>query len=122
MVLNPDVTVRARGVMEKCSMCVQRIQAGKLQAKRENRRMVDGDIDMACATACSTDAMIFGDLNDPNSKISKFLKIQEKQDGEGATERVVGEDRAYHVLEEINVSPNIWYMTKIRNKDSETEA
>ena len=122
MVLNPDVTVRARGVMEKCSMCVQRIQAGKLQAKRENRRMVEGDIDMACATACSTDAMIFGDLNDPNSKISKFLKIQEKQDGEGATERVVGEDRAYHVLEEINVSPNIWYMTKIRNKDSETEA
>ncbi len=122
MVLNPDVTVRARGVMEKCSMCVQRIQAGKLAAKREGRRPVDGEISIACASACPSDAITFGDLNDPNSKISKTLQIEEKKDGEGATERVVNEARAYHVLEEINVSPNIWYMTKIRNKDKQTEA
>jgi len=120
MVLNPDVTVRSRGVMEKCTMCVQRIQAGKLQAKKENRRPQDGEITTACSTACPADAITFGDLNDTNSKISKMLHIEEKKDGEGATERVVGEDRAYHVLEEINVSPNIWYMTKIRNKDKST--
>ena len=123
MVLNPDVTVRARGVMEKCSMCVQRIQAGKLAAKREGRRPVDGEIQMACASACPSDAITFGDLNDPNSKISQLLQIEEKKVGEKATERVVNEDRAYHVLEELNVNPNVWYMTKIRNKVKEsTEA
>ena len=113
MVLNPDVTVRARGVMEKCSMCVQRIQAGKLEAKREKRKVKDGDINVACAVACSTDALVFGDLNDPNSRVSKMLKIEET---DSATKEV-NEERAYHVLEEINVSPNIWYFTKIRNKD-----
>jgi len=113
MVLNPDVTVRARGVMEKCSMCVQRIQAGKLAAKRENRKVMDGEIDMACAVACPTDAIVFGDMNDTDSKITKMLKIQ---DSISATKEV-NEERAYHVLEEINVSPNIWYFTKIRNKD-----
>ena len=120
MVLNPDVTVRARGVMEKCTMCVQRIQAGKLQAKREGRRPEDGDINTACASACPADAITFGDLNDANSAISQMLAIKERKDGEGATERVIGEDRAYHVLEEINVNPNVWYMTKIRNKDKST--
>ena len=78
---------------------------------------------MACASACPADAIIFGDLNDKNSRISKALKIQEKKDGQGATERVVEEDRAYHVLEEINVNPNVWYFTKIRNKEKQsTEA
>lgn len=113
MVLNPDVTVRARGVMEKCSMCVQRIQAGKLTAKREKRKVQDGEINVACAVACPTDALVFGDMNDPNSKVSKLLKIEENT----SALKEVGEERAYHVLEEINVSPNVWYFTKIRNKD-----
>jgi len=113
MVLNPDVTVRARGVMEKCSMCVQRIQAGKLEAKREKRKVKDGEINVACAVACSTDALVFGDLNDPTSQVSRMLKIEETT----SATKEVGEERAYHVLEEINVSPNIWYFTKIRNKD-----
>ena len=113
MVLNPDVTVRVRGVMEKCSMCVQRIQAGKLTAKREKRTVVDGEINVACAVACPTDALQFGDMNDPSSKISKLLKIEESD----AASKEVGEERAYHVLEEINVSPNVWYFTKIRNKE-----
>jgi molybdopterin-containing oxidoreductase family iron-sulfur binding subunit len=113
MVLNPDVTVRVRGVMEKCSMCVQRIQAGKLTAKREKRAVVDGEINVACAVACPTDALVFGDLNDVNSKVSKLLKIEESD----AASKEVGEERAYHVLEEINVSPNVWYFTKIRNKE-----
>lgn len=114
MVLNPDVTVRARGVMEKCSMCVQRIQAGKLEAKREKRKVKDGDINVACAVACSTDALVFGDLNDANSRVSRMLKIEENTT---SATKEVNEERAYHVLEEINVSPNIWYFTKIRNKD-----
>ena len=99
LVLNPDVTTRSRGVMEKCSMCIQRIQAGKLQAKIENRKLKDGDVKMACQSACSANAIIFGDANDPESEVSKALR----------------NERVYYVLEEINVQPNIGYMTKVRN-------
>lgn len=113
MVLNPDVVVRARGVMEKCSFCVQRIQAGKLNAKKEGRRPVDGEISTACATACPTEAIVFGDMKDANSRISKLLRLSATEDG-GAE---VKEERAYNVLEEIGVKPNVWYFTKIRNKE-----
>ncbi|WP_316769277.1 TAT-variant-translocated molybdopterin oxidoreductase [Pedobacter frigiditerrae] len=105
LVLNPDVTTRSRGVMEKCSMCIQRIQAGKLTAKMEKRALKDGDIKMACQQACSANAIIFGDKNDPNSEVAKALKSE----------------RIYYVLEEINVQPGIGYMTKVRNIDSETK-
>jgi len=103
MVLNPDVTVRARGVMEKCSMCVQRIQEGKLYAKKEGRRPIDGEIKTACAQACSTGAITFGDMGDKESKLYKMLS--EHKDG-----------RAYTLLEEINTKPSVVYLTKIRNK------
>lgn len=112
MVLNPDVTVRARGVMEKCSFCVQRVQYGKLEAKKEGRRPVDGEITSACASACPSEALVFGDMKDPNSRISKMLRLE---DGENGLE--VKEERAYNMLEEINVKPNVWYLTKIRNKE-----
>ncbi|MDX5421262.1 MAG: TAT-variant-translocated molybdopterin oxidoreductase [Hymenobacteraceae bacterium] len=102
MVLNPDVTVRGRGVMEKCSFCVQRVQLGKLEAKRENRRPKDGEIVTACAQSCPTEAILFGDMKDPESRISQVLA---RQQGE----------RAFHVLEELNVQPNVTYLTKIRN-------
>jgi MoCo/4Fe-4S cofactor protein with predicted Tat translocation signal len=105
LVLNPDVTTRSRGVMEKCSMCIQRIQGGKLTAKLEKRALKDGDIKMACQQACSANAIIFGDKNDPNSEVAKALRSE----------------RIYYVLEEINVQPGIGYMTKIRNIDSETK-
>ncbi len=108
MVLNPDVTVRARGVMEKCSFCVQRIQGGKLQAKREGRRPVDGEIITACASSCPTDAIVFGDMNDNDSRVVKLLKAE-------------ANGRAYKVLKEIGTRPNVFYLTKIRNKDSEEE-
>jgi molybdopterin-containing oxidoreductase family iron-sulfur binding subunit len=101
-VLNPDVTVRGRGVMEKCSFCVQRVQLGKLEAKRENRRPKDGEIVTACAQSCPTEAIIFGDMKDSESRISKILA---REKGE----------RAFHVLEELNVQPNVTYLTKIRN-------
>jgi len=117
MVLNPDVTVRSRGVMEKCSMCVQRIQSGKLKAKKERRAMEDKDVNTACASACPSDAIVFGDLNNENSNISKYLKLKQHDD---EPIKEVGDDRAYHVLEELRVSPNVWYMTKVRNKDKES--
>lgn len=104
MVINPDVTVRSRGVIEKCSFCVQRIQEGKLTAKKERRRPMPDEIQTACAQACPTNAIIFGDMNNPESTISKTLETE-----------MAG--RAFHVLEEINVRPQISYLTKIRNKD-----
>ncbi|WP_046245197.1 TAT-variant-translocated molybdopterin oxidoreductase [Hymenobacter terrenus] len=106
MVLNPDVTVRARGVMEKCTFCVQRIQLGKLEAKKQKRRPVDGEIVSACAQSCPTEAIVFGDMRDPNSRISQLLR---REDGE----------RAFHALDSINVQPNVTYLTKIRNAESE---
>lgn len=109
MVLNPDVTVRSRGVIEKCSMCVQRIQAGKLNAKKERRRPIDGEIVTACSQSCPTNAITFGDMLDPESQISKMLEVEK-------------EGRAFNVLEEINVRPQMSYLTKIRNKDGVVKA
>ncbi|MDX2303014.1 MAG: TAT-variant-translocated molybdopterin oxidoreductase [Microscillaceae bacterium] len=122
MVLNPDVTVRSRGVMEKCSMCVQRIQSAKLEAKKEKRQIKDGEFTTACAQVCPTNALTFGDMNDANSIISKALSIkQEIIKGErGASDKKVyniTEPRAYHVLDEINIKPQVSYLTKIRNID-----
>jgi MoCo/4Fe-4S cofactor protein with predicted Tat translocation signal len=119
MVLNPDVTVRSRGVMEKCSFCVQRIQGGKLSAKKEKRMLKDGDVDTACAAACSTGAIVFGDLNNPESRISKLLKIRPQDPAHPyKMDKVADNPRAYRVIEEIGVKPNIWYLTKVRNKDN----
>jgi molybdopterin-containing oxidoreductase family iron-sulfur binding subunit len=103
MVLNPDVTVRSRGVMEKCSMCVQRIQAGKLEAKKAGVRPKDGSINTACAQSCPTNAITFGDLNDQQSKVAEM-----EQDS-----------RKYEVLEVIGVKPSVFYMTKIWNREDE---
>ncbi|WP_338769414.1 TAT-variant-translocated molybdopterin oxidoreductase [Bernardetia sp. ABR2-2B] len=104
MVLNPDVTVRSRGVMEKCSLCVQRIQEGKLAAKREERKVRDGEVVTACASACPTSAITFGDLNNRDSEIVKLLEPELDK-------------RAYNVLHEINTRPNVWYLTKVRNQE-----
>jgi MoCo/4Fe-4S cofactor protein with predicted Tat translocation signal len=106
LVLNPDVTTRFRGVMEKCSMCVQRIQAGKLKAKIEKRPLADGEVKVACQQTCSANAIVFGNRNDPNSEVSKALKSE----------------RTYYVLEELNVQPGIGYQVKVRNTLSELQA
>ncbi len=105
MVLNPDVVVRSRGVMEKCSMCVQRVQAGKLEAKKAERKLADGDIKLACAQSCPTNAILFGDLNDENSAITKLRKEDE---------------RNYFILEELGIKPTVSYLTKVRNCELET--
>lgn len=105
MVLNPDVTVRSRGVMEKCSMCVQRIQEGKLKAKIAKRELADGEVQTACQQSCPTGAITFGDKNDPKSAISKGLNEENA-------------DRAYYVIEAVNTQPNVHYLAKVRNKDN----
>jgi molybdopterin-containing oxidoreductase family iron-sulfur binding subunit len=103
MVLNPDVVVRSRGVMEKCTMCQQRLQAGKLEAKKAGQPLVDLAIKTACQAACSTDAIIFGDLNDPESMVSK-----ERND-----------ERSYFLLEDVGIKPSSSYKVKVRNQDEQ---
>lgn len=105
MALNPEVLVRSRGVMEKCTFCVQRIKEGKNKAKSEGRKLKDGDIKVACQTACPTDGILFGDLNDENSEVAKAFKA---------------EPRSYALLEEWYAKPSVRYMTKIRNNDQVT--
>ncbi|MCW2117880.1 TAT-variant-translocated molybdopterin oxidoreductase [Flavobacterium sp. 7A] len=99
MVLNPDVVVRSRGVMEKCSMCIQMTQATILKAKREGRTIVDGEFQTACSSACTTGAMVFGDVNDKESHVAELLE----------------DDRMYHLLEHIGTKPNVIYHVKVRN-------
>jgi len=103
MVLNPDVTVRSRGVIEKCSFCVQKLQAAKLDAKKENRMLKDGDAKTACQTACPADAIVFGNAHDKESQLTK-IRQENKQ-------------RSFHVLEQLHVLPNITYLAKVRNSD-----
>ncbi|OMP31349.1 TAT-variant-translocated molybdopterin oxidoreductase [Mangrovimonas sp. DI 80] len=99
MVLNPDVVVRSRGVMEKCSMCIQMTQKTVLDAKRDGRVIKDGEFQTACSAACSSGAMVFGDINDKDSKVA-HLKA---------------DNRMYHLLEHIGTKPNVIYQTKVRN-------
>ncbi len=103
MVLNPDVTVRSRGVMEKCSFCVQRLQGAKLEAKKENRPLRDGEATVACQTACATGAIVFGDRNDTTSAVAKLYN----------------DERAFGVIEEIHTMPNVVYQTQVRNREEE---
>jgi len=99
MVLNPDVVVRSRGVMEKCSMCIQMTQKTILEAKREGRPVKDGEFQTACANACETGAMVFGDVNDKDSEI---VKLKEDK-------------RMYHLLENIGTKPNVFYHAIVKN-------
>lgn len=105
MALNPSVGVRTRGVMEKCTFCVHRIYEAKTKVRNEARSLQDGDIKTACQTSCPTDAIVFGDVNDPKSIVSK--KFRE-------------EPRSYALLEEWNAGPMVRYQTKIRNDNKET--
>ncbi|NIM51168.1 MAG: molybdopterin-dependent oxidoreductase [Gemmatimonadales bacterium] len=97
--LNPDVTVRVKGVMEKCTFCVQRIRGKQHEAKLANRELQDGEVLVACQQSCPSDAIVFGDLRDPNSRVSQLA----------------GDERGYHVFEDLNIRPAVTYLSKVRN-------
>ncbi|QCX01233.1 4Fe-4S dicluster domain-containing protein [Aggregatimonas sangjinii] len=101
MVVNPDVNVRSRGVIEKCSMCIQKTQKTILDAKRDGRVIKDGEFQTACSSACSNGAIVFGDVNDKESKIAELAES----------------DRMYHLLESVGTKPNVFYHVKVRNTD-----
>ena len=101
MVLNPDVTVRSRGVMEKCTFCIQRLQEAKLTAKKENTTLADGKAVTACMQACPTNAIVFGSVKDKDSQINKT--------------RAENDDRLFYVIEQVHTLPNVNYLAKIRN-------
>ncbi len=105
LVLNPDVTVRTRGIMEKCTFCVQRIREGHEKAKAFGQPIADGAIQTACQQTCPAEAIVFGNLNDPESKVSKMA----------------AEPRGYKVLEVLNTRPAVTYLTKIRNREGTEE-
>ncbi|HMI77387.1 MAG TPA: 4Fe-4S dicluster domain-containing protein, partial [Ferruginibacter sp.] len=104
MVLNPDVTVRSRGVMEKCSFCVQRLQDAKLEAKKQQDPSLVRNVKVACAQACPSNCITFGNINDKESDVYKIRNVEQKH-------------RAFYVLEQLHVLPNVNYLAKVRNTD-----
>jgi molybdopterin-containing oxidoreductase family iron-sulfur binding subunit len=106
MQYNPDVTVRSRGVMEKCTYCVQRIRHAEIGEETAQRPLVDGDVLTACQAACPTQAIVFGDMNDPKSKVKQWKDSP----------------LHYSLLEDLNTFPRTTYLAQLRNPNPELEA
>jgi len=116
--LNPDVTVRSKGVMEKCTFCVQRLTAAKNQARTDGRRVADGEVTTACAQACPTSAITFGNMADSQSQVAK---IWARQQVELASDKQDKKDeglRGYRIFEELRTYPSVLYLERVRNSDA----
>jgi molybdopterin-containing oxidoreductase family iron-sulfur binding subunit len=100
---NPEVSIRSRGVMEKCTFCTQRISMARIEAEKDGRKIRDGEVVTACQSACPADAITFGDMNDPNSKIAKTKK----------------DHRDYKLLNELNTQPRTTYLANLKNQNKE---
>ena len=114
MQLNPDLTVRDKGVMEKCTFCVQRIRAAKDKAAREGRKVRDGEFQTACQQTCPTTAIVFGDLLDPESQVSRMWRHYEVELGKTEQHKHHPERRGYRVMEELNTDPCILFLERVR--------
>lgn len=113
--LNPDVTVRDKGVMEKCTFCVQRIRAAKNRAKNEGRPVRDGEIQTACQQACPAQAIVFGNLEDPESRVARSWKTHGMAFGHQERRTPAKSTRGYRVFEELNTEPSVMYLERIRD-------
>ena len=115
--LNPDLSVRDKGVMEKCTFCVHRIRVAKDKAKMEDRKVHDDDFTTACAQACPTGAITFGDTMDTESKVSKMWKRQQVERRKIAQNKSNKDLRGYRIFEELNVDPSVMYMERVRDTE-----
>lgn len=112
--LNPDLSVRDKGVMEKCTFCVQRIRTAKDTARAENRKVIDGEFNTACAQSCPTKAITFGDMLNPESAVSKKWKAQQVELGKAEQHKANRDLRGYRVLEGLNTDPKVMYLDRVR--------
>jgi len=116
MQLNPDLSVRDKGVMEKCTFCVQRIRVAKDKAKMENRPVRDGEFTTSCAQACPTNAIVFGDAKDENSQVSKLWKKYQVKRRLTKQKKDNPELRGYRIFEELNIDPSVMYLERVREE------
>jgi len=116
--LNPDVTVRSKGVMEKCTFCVQRLTAAKNQARTDGRRVADGEVTTACAQACPTSAITFGNMADSQSQVAKIWARQQVELASDKQEKKDEGLRGYRIFEELRTYPSVLYLERVRNSDA----
>lgn len=115
--LNPDISVRDKGVMEKCTFCVQRLRRAKNEASNEHRLVTDGEVQTACQQSCPTQAITFGNLSDPNSRVSRMWQQHKMSFGHQESKETSKTERGYRALEELNTEPSVMYLQRVRDDE-----